>query len=85
MPFYKDWFDDHHLNPNEVTLDQMPIVSKAIMRQEGIERFTANNCPTKDRILSRSSGSTGEPFTFYVSREASSVNTAAADENGNEE
>lgn len=77
VPFYKDWFDDHHLNPNEVTLDQMPIVSKAIMRQEGIERFTANNCPTKDRILSRSSGSTGEPFAFYVSREAESVNTAA--------
>lgn len=77
VPFYKDWFDDHHLNPNEVTLDQMPIVNKAIMRQEGIDRFTASHFPKKERIPSRSSGSTGEPFSFYVSRGASSVNTAA--------
>ncbi len=77
VPFYRDWFHDQRLNPQDATLKQMPIINKAIMRQEGIERFSATYFPQKDRSLSRSSGSTGEPFSFYVSREASSVNTAA--------
>ena len=77
VPFYKDWFKDHGLDSENVTLDQMPVVSKVIMRQEGINRFTANSFPVKVRRLSRSSGSTGEPFSFYVSNEAGSVNTAA--------
>ena len=77
VPFYKDWLHDHKLNPAEITLERMPIVNKTIMRQEGIERFSASHFPINNRIASRSSGSTGEPFSFFVSREASSVNTAA--------
>ena len=77
VPFYRDWFHDHNLDPQTAILDQLPIVSKAIMRQGGIKRFTAEHFPVKDRILSRSSGSTGEPFSFYVSKTAYSVNTAA--------
>lgn len=77
VPFYSDWFHDHHLNPDTATLDQLPIVSKNIMRQEGIDRFTAKGFPVNQRIPSRSSGSTGEPFSFFVSKEAYSVNTAA--------
>lgn len=77
VPFYRDWSQDHHLDPQTATLDQLPIVSKSIMRQEGIERFSAKHFPAKQRIPARSSGSTGEPFSFYVSKEASSVNTAA--------
>ena len=73
VPFYRDWFRDHHLDPQTATLEQLP----AIMRQEGIDRFTAVHFPVKKRIPSRSSGSTGEPFFFYVSKEAYSVNTAA--------
>lgn len=77
VPFYKDWCHDHDIDPNEATLDQMPVVSKAIMRQEGIDRFTAERFPESRRIAHRSSGSTGEPFSFYISKEASSINTAA--------
>lgn len=77
VPFYRDWFCKYALDPTKVALDQFPIVSKNMMRQEGISRFTAENIPIKERIPSRSSGSTGEPFSFYVSRESYSVNTAA--------
>lgn len=77
VPFYRDWFQDQYLDPQIAVLDQLPIVSKNIMRQEGIERFSAEHFPIKQRIPSRSSGSTGEPFSFYVSNEANSVNTAA--------
>lgn len=77
VPFYRNWFQTHDLNPDTITLDQMPIVNKALMRQEGIDRFTADNFPLKERILSRSSGSTGEPFTHYTTKLSESVNTAA--------
>ena len=77
VPFNRDWFRDHNLNLETITLNQMPIVSKIIMRQEGIERFTAAHFPIKKRVYSRSSGSTGEPFTFYTSKLSESVNTAA--------
>ena len=77
VPFYRDWFHDHKLDPQTATLSQLPIVSKTIMRQEGIDRFTAKHFPIKQRITSRSSGSTGEPFSYLVSKKANSVNTAA--------
>ena len=77
VPFYRDWFRDHNLDPGTFSLNQMPIVSKNIMKQEGIERFTASHFPIKKRVYSRSSGSTGEPFTFYTSKLSESVNTAA--------
>ena len=77
VPFYREWFLDHNIDPQTATLEQLPIVSKSIMRQGGINRFTAEHFPFKKRIPSRSSGSTGEPFSFYVSKEAYSVSTAA--------
>lgn len=77
VPFYRDWFHDQGLDPQIASLDELPVVNKAIMRQEGIERFSAEHFPVKQRITARSSGSTGEPFSFYISKEAYSVNTAA--------
>lgn len=76
VPFYRDWFHDHGLVPTEARLEQLPIVSKAIMRQEGIDKFTNGAYPLKQRLTSRSSGSTGEPFTFYETKESYSVNMA---------
>lgn len=77
VPFYRDWIQTHDLNPNFLTLDQMPIVSKAIMRKEGTDRFSAEHFPVKKRIPSRSGGSTGEPFTFYETKLSYSVNMTA--------
>lgn len=77
VPFYRDWFHSQGLDPRTATLDQLPIVNKGIMRQQGIGRFTAEHFPIKQRISSRSSGSTGEPFSMYESKLSSSVNTAA--------
>lgn len=77
VPFYQEWIQTHNLNPDTITLDQLPIVNKAIMRQEGINRFTSKHFPNKERIPSRSSGSTGEPFSFYETKLSYSVNTAA--------
>lgn len=81
VPFYREWFSNHNLRPEEIqTLDDLnhlPIVNKAIMRSKGVDAFAAGGFPTTERMYSRSSGSTGEPFIFYVSKEAYSVNMAA--------
>lgn len=77
VPFYREWIQTHDLNPDTINLDQIPIVNKAIMRQEGIGRFTAKHFPEKERITTRSGGSTGEPFTFYETKLSYSVNMAA--------
>lgn len=77
IPFYREWFHNHNLDSRTATLDQLPIVNKSIMRQEGIERFTAKSFPKRNRIVLRSSGSTGEPFVFYDTRLSYSVNMAS--------
>ena len=78
VPFYRDWFHDHDIDPVTARIEQMPIVDKTVMRQEGIERFAANCFPQKERITTRSGGSTGEPFTFYETKLSYSVNMAAS-------
>ena len=67
VPFYHDWFHTHGLNPDTITLDQLPVVNKELMRQEGIERFSAMHFPDKERMATRSGGSTGEPFSILFS------------------
>ena len=81
VPYYRDWFNGHGMNPQEITtledLRKLPIVNKTLMRTEGIDRFAAEQFPQSQRLNSRSSGSTGEPFSFYVSKDAYSMNLAA--------
>lgn len=81
VPFYQDWFDKNGVDPQSIqsvdALRQLPIVNKAMMRREGIDRFAAFGFPVKKRMESRSSGSTGEPFFFYESKLSYSVNMAA--------
>lgn len=58
-------------------LRKLPIVSKKIIRGRGLIDFTTDNYPVSRRLRMHSSGSTGEPFTYYTSPEATSINTAA--------
>lgn len=81
VPFYRDWFHQSDINPKEIKsiadLQRLPIVDKHLMRHESISRFAAESFPDNQRRYSRSSGSTGEPFSFYISKQSNSVNTAA--------
>ena len=81
VPYYRDWLCEHGLHADDFKtmsdIVKLPIVDKDVIRREGISRFMADNVSPRQRMLSHSSGSTGEPFEFYVSREAYSVNMAA--------
>ena len=45
VPYYRDWFNEHSIAPNTINLTQLPIVNKALMRKEGVTRFTAEDFP----------------------------------------
>ena len=77
VPFYRDWFHSNGIDPSTIKLQRLPIVNKGIMRQEGIARFSSEHFPANERLVSRSSGSTGEPFTHYTTKLSESVNTAS--------
>ncbi len=81
VPFYHEWFAKNNLKPSDIQnikdLRRLPVVDKATMRNIGIDRFNAERYDPKKRMNARSSGSTGEPFSFYISKEAYSVNMAA--------
>lgn len=81
VPFYHDVMVERNLTPNDIQskedLVKLPIISKEVMRREGIERFTADNIPSSERIKRSSSGSTGQPFVYYSTKLAYSVNIAA--------
>lgn len=81
VPFYQEWFAKSDLAPEAIRslddLKRLPIVNKAIMRGKGIGVFAAAGFPQKKRMYSRSSGSTGEPFSYCESKQSYSVNMAA--------
>jgi phenylacetate-coenzyme A ligase PaaK-like adenylate-forming protein len=81
VPYYEDLFHTLKIKPidiqNKNDLIKLPILTKAIIKQEGIERFTSKNYPVKKRINTSSSGSTGEPLFYINTKDAYSVNAAA--------
>lgn len=81
VPYYHDVMVERNLKPEDIQtkadLVKLPIISKEVMRKEGIERFTSTAMPKKDLIKHSSSGSTGQPFEYYSTNLNYSVNLAA--------
>lgn len=81
VPYYHDLFNSLGLKPQDIQskadLHKIPILTKAIIKKEGIDRFTAKNINPKDIIKGASSGSTGEPLVYLRTKDAYSINIAA--------
>ena len=76
VPYYRNLGISKDSIRNIEDLRSLPIVSKQIIRNIGLSQFLAENYPASRRVASHSSGSTGEPFSYYVASEAKSMNTA---------
>lgn len=80
VPFYRTYFAENHLSVEDFKsisdISKLPIVDKSLIRKVGLENFLSDAVPSSERIFSRSSGSTGEPFAYYVSKDAYSFNMA---------
>jgi phenylacetate-CoA ligase len=77
VPYYNDLFKRLGLKAEDIQthndLKKLPILTKAIMKKEGIEAFKSYAIPKRDMLLSSSSGSTGEPLQFYVTKNSASI------------
>lgn len=80
VPYYHDLFDNLSLKPNDIKtkedLNKLPILTKAIIKKEGISRFTSTKYPKSKTVKMSSSGSTGEPLFYLTTKEAYSIRTA---------
>ncbi len=74
VPFYRDFYRRRGLAVDALSavsdLAQLPIAGKSLYRERGMEAFRAENLPAYRRLQERTSGSTGEPFQFYLDRQA---------------
>lgn len=74
VPFYRDLFSNKTLDlGNSSTfeiLKQFPVITKGRYKENPLEYFLADNIPSERRLLWTTSGSTGEPFSFYLDRRA---------------
>ncbi len=82
VPFYRDLFHDHHLVPADIRtksdLNKIPVISKNDLRTRQAGYYQAGNISARKLIRMNSSGSTGEPFTYFLTPEAFSMNYACA-------
>jgi phenylacetate-CoA ligase len=82
VPFYSDLFQKHHLVPSDIKkiddLQKIPVISKNDLRKHPVDYYLDRNISIRKLIRLNSSGSTGAPFTYFISREAFSMNYACA-------
>lgn len=81
IPFYKEWFINNNLRPDDIyslnDLKKLPVISKKEIQASPI-LFRSANIGSKRNIRMNSSGSTGEPFEYFISKTAYSMKYSAA-------
>jgi phenylacetate-CoA ligase len=72
VPFYRETYRRLDLAPDALRtaadLKALPIVRKATFLERRPEHFLASNIPPYARVRLVTSGSTGEPFAFFIDR-----------------
>jgi len=81
VPYYNDIFKKMKLVPADIkTTDDLlkiPILTKEMIRKNFPHRIVAKNIAKKKIMLKASSGSTGEPLQYYITKDAYSFNIAS--------
>jgi len=81
VPYYHRIFKQRNLTPSDVKkvedLEKLPIITKNDMRND-ISNFVARNYQEYEPFVHSTSGSTGEPFRYNISKEAFSMGMASA-------
>lgn len=76
-PFYRETYQRLGLAPDELgairDLTRLPIITKTTIREHPPDHFLAANLPPHRRVELATSGSTGEPFKFYLDRQTMPV------------
>ena len=83
VPFYKNIFDENGITPSDIEtkedLKKLPILNKNDIRKGFKDgSLFSKNFNKNELILNSSSGSTGEPLQFYLTKKADSFKKATA-------
>lgn len=80
VQYYKELFDKYGYKPTDINtkddLKKLPILTKSEIKKNR-NKFLAKNILNNQLIFSSSSGSTGEPFQFYKTKDSESYLKAA--------
>jgi len=80
VPYYRDLFEERKLTPGDIKttedLLKLPLLTKAIIRRNFPHYIVAKNIPKKQMMPMASSGSTGEPLQYYITKDAYCFNLA---------
>jgi phenylacetate-CoA ligase len=72
VPYYRDLFRRAGVRPTDIRsvedLAAVPVTTKADLRAALPDGALAANVPASRRLVARTSGSTGQPFEFYLDR-----------------
>lgn len=87
VPYYTELFKKLKLTPSDIKtaddLVKLPILTKDVVRKNVKNgKLIAKNIPKNKTIIKGSSGSTGEPLQFPITKEAYSFNILAANIRG---
>jgi len=81
VPFYRELMDARKLKPSDIRttddLQKMPVVDKAMMKAITPQKTVSSDYKLDQLVPRQTSGSTGEPFNFFVSREEKIIKRAA--------
>lgn len=80
IPFYRNLMSGQKLVPSDIRgpedLWKLPVISKEVLRRAPHGTIVSRHLAKRDLISCASSGSTGTPFRFFVTKEAYSANKA---------
>lgn len=87
VPYYNDLFKKLKLKPDDIKntndLEKLPILTKETIRENfNNGKIIAKNLPKRNLFTIGSSGSTGEPLQYYITKNAYSFNIIAANIRG---
>ncbi len=81
VPFYRELMDERKLTPQDIRttddLQKLPVVNKAMMKAVTPQKTVSAAYDVKRLLPRKTSGSTGEPFYFYVSKQEKIMKRAA--------
>jgi phenylacetate-CoA ligase len=82
VPYYTELFNNLNFTPSSIKttddLVKLPILTKEIIRKNFKSgKIVAKNIPKQNMILSGSSGSTGEPLQYFITKDLYSMAIAA--------
>jgi phenylacetate-CoA ligase len=73
VPLYREFMDEKKLTPHDIRttddLEKLPVIDKQVLKRNTPHKTVSDRYRVEDLLERHTSGSTGNPFLFYMSRQ----------------